>query len=985
MQLGLKIWCVNIFTCIAICALQAQNPTVQDSIPLVQLIKAIEQEQEIYFIYESTLVEDVKVPTLMKSEVSSPLFSKVFSNLKIDVVQIAPQTFTLAKAKEIGTIIGQITNNQGEALAGANIRLTHTNQGTASQIDGQYILSLKAGKWEIEASYVGLKAQKKQFELLNNDTLVLDFQLDGLASLDKVVVVGSRFQESSLLSSASPATIIKADDKANVNYQLLGELLHFQIPSFHSTQQTISDGTDHINPASLRGLGPDQVLVLVNGKRRHSSSLVNINGTVGKGTVATDLDAIPLNAIEKIEVLRDGATAQYGSDAIAGVINIQLKENTNFGDVRTHTGITKAGDGATYKLNANYGFDLGKKGGFLNISADFQHRDIINRSGDYSGKIFGDERDENPLDIALFYDNVPFEEKKVMAVGGAQMSNAGLFFNAELPLFKQLSVYGFGGYSYRRGVSSGFYRFPYQSSKQSGIYPWGFAPELIANIFDNSITLGLKGKARKWAVDFSNTTGRNSFHFGIQNSNNASLGLASPSSSHAGSFSYMENVTNFDINRNFETGLPLSLGFGGEFRVENFKQKKGEEVSWQQYEVADPSGQLREAGMQMFPGFRPENERNRFRYNLGIYADAKLNLAKAYALGLAGRFEYYTDFGSNFSGKLYNRWHLNKKHTLKASVGTGFRAPSMPQIHFSNNSTQFFSSMNGLEGIDVVHYSNDSPVLRALGVGSLKAEKSLNISAAWAYQAFDGLSFTLDAYQINIYDRIVISGRFSGDLSAAFAEILSPLGVDRVQFFTNAIDTRTYGMDAGMHYETPFFNGKLHWSVFYNFNETRLRTDADGMPIIRATGILEGFENILLNREEISRIEKALPRDKWMSSLQFQSKRWTASLAVTRFGSLSYIHAADGHPANWITNEYTGLKESRDQRFSPKWTTDMSIGYKISSAVELTIGGTNIFDVYPDRHQHSANIGNGIFVYSRRVQQFGIQGAYYFLQCHFRW
>lgn len=985
MQLSLKIWSVNIFTCLAFCVLQAQNPNIQDSIPLVQLIKTIEDDQKIYFIYESTLVKDIKVPALLPSKVLSPLFSEVFSKLNIEVAQIAPQTFTLAKAKERGTIIGQISNSQGEVLAGANIRLTHTNQGTASQIDGNYSLSLKAGKWEIEASYVGLKAQKRQFELLKNDTLVLDFQLDGLASLDKVVVVGSRFQESSLLSSASPATIIKADDMANMNYQLLGELLHFQIPSFHSTQQTISDGTDHINPASLRGLGPDQVLVLINGKRRHSSSLVNINGTVGKGTVATDLDAIPLNAIEKIEVLRDGATAQYGSDAIAGVINIQLKENTNLGDVRTHTGITKIGDGATYKLNANYGFDLGKKGGFFHVSADFQHRDNINRSGDYSGKIFGDERDENPLDIALFYDYVPFEEKKVMAVGGAQMSNAGLFFNTALPIFKHLNLYGFGGYSYRRGSSSGFYRFPYQKNKQSGIYTWGFAPALITNIFDNSITLGLKGKARKWAVDFSNTTGRNSFHFGVQNSNNASLGLASPSSSHAGSFSYMQNVTNFDINRDFGTDLPLSFGFGGEFRIENFKQNKGEEVSWQQYEVTGPNGQLREAGIQMFPGFRPENERNRFRYNLGIYADAKLSLAQAYLLGIAGRFEYYTDFGSNFSGKLYNRWHLNKKHTLKASIGTGFRAPSMPQIHFSNNSTQFFSSTNGLEGVDVVHYSNDHPVLRALGIGLLKAEKSLNISAAWAYQVFDGFSFTLDAYQINIYDRIVISGRFSGDLSAAFAEILHPLGVDQVQFFTNAIDTRTYGMDAGIHYEKPLLNGKIYWSIFYNFNETRLRTDRNGMPIIRTTGILEGYENILLNREEISRIEKALPRDKCVSSVQFQSRRWAGKIAVTRFGSLSYIHAADGNPANWIINEHTGQRESRDQRFSPKWTTDMSIGYKISSAMELTIGGTNIFDVYPDRHKHSANIGNGIFVYSRRVQQFGVQGAYYFIQCHFRW
>jgi len=383
-------------------------------------------------------------------------------------------------------------------------------------------------------------------------------------TLEEIVVLGSKLKPLSVIGSARPIQRVSKTEIERSGFISLTESLNGQVPSFHSTFQTISDGTDHITPSSLRGLGPDQLLVLVNGKRRHHSSLLNINGTTGRGSVSTDLNAIPLIAIEDIEVLSEDAVALYGSDAIGGVINIKLKENQNYSEIRALSGITQKGDGQNYQLGGIVGIELGSKGQ-LNVSMDFRKNEPINRAGRYTGPIFGDDRDEDEQEIQNFYNQTGLPYGKVMEIGAGGSDNAGLFLNLEYPIKDNLEFYLSSGVNYRLGKSRGFYRFPYQERRQSGLFPYGFSPILKTHIWDQSSIIGLRRQQNGWNIDLSNTYGSNTIGFHVANSNNASLGLKSPIEGHVGGFKYFQNVTNFDAKSNRKN---MDFGFGFEFKME---------------------------------------------------------------------------------------------------------------------------------------------------------------------------------------------------------------------------------------------------------------------------------------------------------------------------------------------------------------------------------------------------------------------------------
>ncbi len=380
----------------------------------------------------------------------------------------------------------------------------------------------------------------------------------------------------------------------------------------------------------------------------------------------------------------------------------------------------------------------------------------------------------------------------------------------------------------------------------------------------------------------------------------------------------------------------------------------------------------------MFPGFRPENEVDAYRYNVGAYANAEVDWNQHWHIGLASRFEFYNEFGENLSWKIYTRYKLSEKHVLKGSINTGFRAPSLPQVYYNSLSYQFISSKHGPLGAAVAHFNNNSPVARQFGIDPLQAERSTHYYLGYAASLSDQLSFSLDAYAIDIRDRIVITGRFAPEDDPSFARILEPLGISYAQFFTNSIDTKTRGIDLEVHYAVRWGQAKFRIDLLGNISQTRIARDETGQRVIRSSDLLRGFESILFNREEIARIEVAQPGNKSILRVGHEYGKFNTQISLSRFGSVHYIHPQDGDPQQWVENEYTGRKESRDQIFSPKWLTDFKVTYRVSNLLSWTLGGNNIFNVYPDRHQHFDNTSQGIFPYSRRVQQFGIRGAYWY-------
>ena len=967
-------------------AYEQNEVTLRHEVSLKKLLRQFETNYDIFIFYESDILTQINIPAFQFNFSKSIEYNLqlALSYTNLTYKKVSSSTYIIIKIPIKGVLYGRIVEKNAQPLIGATIQLLDNKGGVATDLDGQFRLPLSEGEHKISVSYVGYKPVYKTVAINSEDSIQLNLTLNDCTTFKEVVIVGSHFKAAPLIEKVEPADVINQAKVETLNQFEVGQLLQYTVPSFHSTPQTISDGTDHINPATLRGLGPDQVLVLVNGKRRHSSALVNVNGTVGRGSVATDLNAIPLSAIEKIEVLRDGAAAQYGSDAIAGVINIVLKKEIRYTEINTFSGINQEGDGATFQVNSSHGISLGKKGGFASVALDFRKKNHTNRSGNYTGMIYGDARDENEVERQRFFEQTGFDNQRVMSIGNAASTNAAAFINAELPINQYVTLYGFGGVNYRLGESYGFYRFPYQRRRQSGIFPLGFSPKIKADIFDRSLTLGVKSKNLPWQIDFSNTVGGNRFDFRVENSNNASMGLASPTSAYSGGFNYTQNVTNLNVSKQTFWKVPIQVEFGAEFRLENYQQLEGEEASWEHYGDTTLQGEFKEGGMQVFPGFMPQNATDQFRHNLGFYTNVDVELSKSWLLNVAGRYEYYSDFGSSLIYKIGTRYTVSPSLTLRSTFNTGFRAPSMPQIHYSGQAIQFISVEDEQVGVKVSNFKNDSPITRQFGIEPLKAETSRNYSVGLTLNVLDNLSLTSDVFQINIQDRIVLTGLFSAEDDPRFAEILNPTGVYKAQFFTNAIDTRTKGVDIVLNYQFDFEKSRLKCSIGGNITQTRLKTDAQNRPIIRTSEVLQGFESILFNREEISRIEVAQPQSKLILNLNYIHSKFEANLTTTRFGSISYIHPKDGNSNHWILNQLTNQIESRDQIFNAKWITNLNLLYRFSNRFTVHLGGNNIFNIYPDQHTHSANINNGLFLYSRRVQQFGVSGAFWYGRLNWR-
>ncbi len=866
-----------------------------------------------------------------------------------------------AQDSNSGVFSGRVLDAEdSEPVPGAVVAVLGIRRGAISRSDGSFRIILPPGAYTVRISALGYGMVQEDISVFPGESTEQDFMLESsVVQLGEVTVtVGSRADRTAI-ETAAPIDIIDARDIARSGYTELGEALQQLAPSFFSANQTVADGTDHVDPASLRGLGPDQVLVLVNGKRRHNSALVNVNGTVGRGSVGTDFNAIPIAAIERIEILRDGAGAQYGSDAIAGVINIQLKTDPHKLETGALAATTAEGDGEEIMAYANLGAELGDMG-YATVTAEIRDRQPTNRAGTYTGAVFSDDP---ATDEALIAERN--FDRNSMHIGRSEQSSAALFFNALTPISREVDFYAFGGLSYREGRGFGFYRYPIQEERGNLIlYPDGFLPEISTTILDQSLALGMSAYYGDWISNFSLNHGGNTFIFGVDNSINASMGLDSPTEFDAGTLIYDQTSLNVDLLRYYsdeEAGIPLTLAVGGEFRVEHYAIEAGDPESWQFGGDTTSTGAPKSPGAQVFPGFQPGNEVNKRRTNLALYAELESDLNEMLFLGVSSRYENYSDFGDQLSAKFSGRFAPVEHLAFRATIGTGFRAPSLQQRYFNNISTQFVEdpTTGELVARQVLTSENNSPVTRAFGIPSLKEETSLNISAGVVVQPTENFSITLDAYQIDIDDRIVLSGRFA-DSDPAAAALLAPFtSVSAAQFFTNAVDTRTRGIDLVLAYNIRFGGGELLSSLALNVTQTEVQA-------IHVPDELVGLEETLFNREEQSRLETVTPGQQAVLGISYRLKDWTATGRVNYYGEVEYVHPSIA---------------ANDQTFAAKTTVDAEVQYRLFQGVSFGLGGKNVFDVYPDENI-VANQSDGRFLYSRRVTQFGFEGANYYLKLH---
>ncbi|HYT82238.1 MAG TPA: TonB-dependent receptor, partial [Gemmatimonadales bacterium] len=626
-------------------------------------------------------------------------------------------------AQQPGTVSGTVTAAQtGTPLANAAVVLVGTARTAATNVRGEYRLSVPAGAHILRARVIGYASAEQRVTVAAGATVTATFRLAPSAlALSEVTVVGSRTARSAV-ETPVPVDVIATEEIQETGQTEVNQILTALAPSFNASHQTIADGTDHINPASLRGLGPDQVLVLVNGKRRHAPALVHVNGTFGRGTVGVDLNAIPAAAIDRIEVLRDGASAQYGSDAIAGVINIVLKRQTEGIRSTATSGVTGEGDGEQVKTDLNYGLAIGD-GGFFNVTAEYLDRGATNRAEPWTGDVFPGVTGTAATDSALAARGLTRRDVS-MEIGQSAATVGIAFFNAAFPLAGDAELYAFGGASRRNGLAGAFYRLP-NSANQSvlSISPNGFLPMINTGIDDRSLAAGVRGSTNGWDVDFSLAQGRNDFQFIIDHTLNASLGAASPTTFDAGRLGFAQSTGNLDLVRPIAAGgiKSLSLVLGGEFRVENYSIRAGDAASWQLGNGGDSAGvdfdttstgAPKLPGAQGFPGFQPANEVNRSRTSVAGYTGLETQVTDRFLIDVGGRYESYSDFGNTVTGKVATRYEVIPKVALRAAASTGFRAPSLHQVWFNNVSTQFVINpgTGELEPRNVLTSNNQSRV-----------------------------------------------------------------------------------------------------------------------------------------------------------------------------------------------------------------------------------------------------------------------------------
>lgn len=857
-----------------------------------------------------------------------------------------------AAAQSMGTVTGRVTDaSSGTPVADAQVRVAGSTVGVMTRVDGTYRLVIAPGRYELRVSRIGYAAGRDSVIVDAAVTVTKDFRLDqtGL-SLDQIVVVGSRRPDRTAVEAPVPIDVLSAEDLQNTGLTETSQVIQMLAPSFNFPRPSVNDGTDHVRPATLRGLGPDQVLVLVNGKRRHTTALVHVNGSVGRGSTSVDLNAIPVSAIERIEILRDGAAAQYGSDAIAGVINVVLRSDSHRA-ISASLGQTTESDGRVTQVQTNYGVGFANNG-VLHFSAEFRDRDSTNRA----------RPDVTPQCTNGSY-IVPncVEGPRLSWQGDAATRDWGAFLNTSLPLGNGLEFYGFGGFSKREGTAAGFFRRAFDDRTVRAIYPNGFLPLISSDIADASLSAGVRGVAAGWSWDIGGVYGQNGFEFGVHNSVNTSMGTTSPRDFYAGALRFNQMTFNGDITRQFGTAFGLlNVAAGAEFRRDNFKLERGDEDSYRvgPFDILDGPNAGRPAApfAQVFPGFRPEDETDASRNNVAGYVDLELSPTDALLIGLAGRAERYSDFGSTTDAKIALRYELLRGLAVRGAMQTGFRAPSLGQSYFSAVSTNFINVGGVSTPFEIRTFAVGSLGGRLLGAVPLKAEESEGVSAGVTFNPVRFFSLTADWYRVNIDDRIVLSGNFIDSTVANLLEDNGIVGVSGARYFTNAINTRTTGLDIVASLAVDLSTkGLVRLTAGFNENRTKVLQVDPTPPQLAAVSAA------LFDRTERSRLEEGQPRNRISLTSTYDLNRFGLMVHTSRYGKV-VSRPGQTSPAN-------------DQVFEPKWITDLSLSYKLTSQFSLALSGSNIFDVYPDTNI-TPNQTRGIYLYNG-LTPFGFNGAFW--------
>lgn len=997
-----------------------------NSVPMTEVLEELEERYKIFFSYDQSLIEQISVDfEFNEQEDAHQAIDRLLASVKINYMLVGKKYFVLYKdtkedrsdltklkrhfkkieriesksqlsieknkdnkSQQIRdilksavkleiqeTVTGSVKDETGEPLIGATITIKgESNKGTVTDVTGNYSVQVDDLNVTLVFSFVGFKS----VEIPVNGSSVIDVVLIEGTTLGEVQVVGSRSYNRSITDSPVAIDVIDISDlSAKTGRVDINQILQYAAPSFNATKQSGSDGADHIDPASLRGLGPDQTLVLINGKRRHQSSLVNVFGTRGRGNSGTDLNAIPVSAIKRIEILRDGASAQYGSDAIAGVINIVLKDKTDgvsvgltygaystavgedyeeeYGDALFNVDGTqrvldpdgdKSFDGNTVQIALNYGADLGDKGGYINFTTEYQSKERTLRPG--------------------------FSWRK--GYGSAAIDQFQFMVNSAIPLAENTELYFFGGIGDRDTDAFAFSRdapgVGGDSRAVASIYPNGFTPHITSVIKDNSATVGVKHDLESgWKADFSHTYGSNNFHYFIKGSNNASLGSASSTDFDAGGHSLGMNVTGLDFSKyHKDVAAGLNLAFGMEFRTENFKIFSGEEASYATYDVngvpiTDPTTQLPfinefgdqpSGGSQGFPGYSPANEVDRNRSNIGFYGDIEINLTNDFLIGTALRYENYSDFGNTVNYKLATRYKLTDDLSLRASISSGFRAPSLAQIHYN----LLFNNIVAGASIRTLLASNTSTVAKGFGIESLKEEKARNLSGGLTYKK-SGLTATVDFYQIRVRDRIILTDVFD-------ATSLN-VGAAAAQFFANGVNTKTTGVDLVFNY-LYFLNDddNINLGISANFNNTEIRKINSGN--LNEFTFFGPFSQAYL--------EAAAPDYKINMNAGLEMGKVGLQLNYTLFSEVIL------QDFQWVDTPATNQAEAdalfavATDVYQSAGTLDLSVRYSFTDNSSLSIGANNLLNTYPTPQfdgwtdqggfNDSVQMGsNGMFLFGR--------------------
>ncbi|MBT8181961.1 MAG: TonB-dependent receptor [Eudoraea sp.] len=933
-----------------------------------------------------------------------------------------------------GQISGTVTDDQGVPLVGASVVKKGTSVGTTTDFDGKFIIDAILGD-RLMVSFIGYEP----LEVLVNSTIMNITLVSGL-ELSEVIITGSRNPNRVATESTVPVDVIDVKELASVGPQVnLNQILNYVAPSFTSNTQTISDGTDHIDPASLRGLGPDQVLVLINGKRRHTSSLINVNGTFGRGSVGTDLNAIPTASIQRVEVLRDGAAAQYGSDAIAGVINIILIKDSSELNLTVTTGAnfsknangqTGGSDGEATNIAGSYGISLGERGGYINFSGDFDVRQDYSRMKEWEGDVFNQyntvERfanndgydlaallDDDVTDV-LFYANaagidtgtattkaelqpilsVDNTESELtarglvrsdfnMRVGQSALRGGRFFMNFALPLDDYgTELYSFAGISSRTGNSAGFYRLPNQSRTFTPAYLNGFLPEINSNIKDQSISVGIKGKIGDWSVDFSNTYGKNAFLYTIGNTFNASLQSASPTTFDAGGFSFAQNTTNLDITQFYDDIFSgFNVAFGGEYRLETYEIVAGQESSYAQYTAAGEVITLstQQPSEDFFGSARPGGS----QVFPGFSPNNELSRGRSSVAG-------YLDLEADFSENVLVSFATRFENYSDFGSTINFKVSSRVKISDNLNLRGALNTGFRAPSLHQIYFNSTSTIFDQDG----------NPQEVGTFSNDSRAASLLGIPQLKEETSSSISLGLTGKIPDA------NLTVTVDGYFVKIDDRVVYtgqfqGPGTGTELDNLLRQANASRASFF---ANAIDTESRGIDLVftQRANVWDGW---MLN----SVLAATFSKTQQVGEIKASQVLEDAGLVDTYFPEDSRVYLEEAVPRTKVNLTFNLSSEKwifflrgvyfgevteattnvdRQQVFGTKFVTDLSVSYKATPSLTFTVGANNVFDTYPDRAAEvladgGNNRSSGRFDWSRRAQQFGIGGRFLFARVNF--